>query len=332
MLYDPLGINNTSGNSLSSGGNNSKFLDKLEVVISAIVRGIGPLFVGFAVVLIGCIAYVHFTVLLPTLKNRYYQEYEYTDSSTIEFLNLLFHYTLSTVLLFNIAFNYIQTIITPPGSPPKDNEYSTQELQYFKSITTIKRSETWNKFCVTCRLPKLERAHHCQLCQSCVLRMDHHCPWVNNCVGLNNHRYFILFLSYLWISCIYVCYLSFPHVFRTKSFIPFTTLMSFVLTLTISIALGGLLFWQLYLILSNQTTIEFLHNRTQIKRAKDKGEIYKNPYNRGFKGNFYEFFRTNHWYLFAMPILSSRNNFIKKFDITETPMLVNNNNNNDDTV
>lgn len=34
----------------------------------------------------------------------------------------------------------------------------------------------------------------------CVKRMDHHCPWVNNCVGHNNHKYFILFVTYATIG------------------------------------------------------------------------------------------------------------------------------------
>ncbi|KAK5581755.1 hypothetical protein RB653_003333 [Dictyostelium firmibasis] len=288
------------------------FLERVEHVLAFLLKLVGPLFVIFATLLIGSIAVVHFVIILPTLISPTDKggsdiiEDSTPTSHTYLFLYSLFHYTLSFFLLFNIAFNYALTILTSPGNPPRESDYSEERLFEFKSIKTIKRSETY-RFCIHCRLPKEERTHHCQLCGTCVLKMDHHCPWVNNCVGQNNHRYFVLFLVYLWISCIYVCILSYPHVFNSgSSYIPFSMLMSFVITLTIAFALGGLLGWQIYLILSNQTTIEFLHNRTQTKKAKARGEIYKNPYNIGILQNFKQFFKvssTFNWFTFALPTL-----------------------------
>ncbi|KAF2069885.1 hypothetical protein CYY_008795 [Polysphondylium violaceum] len=303
------------------------FVDKLENVLTLFLRCIGPIFVFFASSLILWIAYVHFSILLPHQLSTFRLENEnnnnnnnnnnIVDSSqskgitlkySLGFLYIVFQYSISIYLLFSIAFNYIMTIIVPPGNTPRDSDYSEQELIEYKSITHIKRSETYNKFCVTCRLPKIERAHHCQLCKTCVLRMDHHCPWVNNCVGQNNHRYFILFLLYLLVSCIYVCILSIPHVFGDiyGGYLPFSTLMTFVLTLTISLALGGLFFWQFYLVMTNQTTIEFLHNRTQSRKAKARGEVYKNPYHLGIANNLREFFKVTNlpWYYFAAPMSS----------------------------
>ncbi|EGG16248.1 DHHC zinc finger domain protein [Cavenderia fasciculata] len=288
-----------------NSSSSSTFIDKLENFMTILLKGIGPLFVLFAVALISLIAHTHFTVFLPALMATEGNQFAAT-----------LHLLVSLALLFNLVFNYIMTIITPPGYCPSRSDYNEQQLDEFAAIKQIKRSEGFSKFCITCRLPKIERAHHCSLCGSCVLRMDHHCPWVNNCVGLRNHRYFMLFLIYMWVCCIYVSYHSYSHVFGQRG-IPFTVLMSFVLTLTVSIALGALMFWQLYLILSNQTTIEFLHNRTQVKRAQARGEKYINPFDLGFKENFHEFFNTGgKWWMFAAPTLQRRE--VKKFDPLES--------------
>lgn len=60
------------------------------------------------------------------------------------------------------------------------------------------------RYCEKCRHVKPDRAHHCSVCGECVLKMDHHCPWVNNCVCYTNYKFFILFLGYALLYCIYV--------------------------------------------------------------------------------------------------------------------------------
>lgn len=58
-------------------------------------------------------------------------------------------------------------------------------------------------WCKKCNTFKPRHAHHCSNCRACVLELDHHCPWVNNCVGWRNHKYFLLFVGYAWLGCLW---------------------------------------------------------------------------------------------------------------------------------
>ena len=51
---------------------------------------------------------------------------------------------------------------------------------------------------------KPPRSHHSSVSGRCITKLDHFCPWVNNEVGVWNHKYFILFVSYTAVQCLIV--------------------------------------------------------------------------------------------------------------------------------
>jgi hypothetical protein len=170
--------------------------------------------------------------------------------------------------------------------------------------------------CKHCQVAKPPRTHHCRICKKCQLRMDHHCPWVNNCVGYNNHRYFVLFLQYLLIGNIYFAILSILPVYEAyekfqNGRIPFYTIQElflfFIMLLNFSLifCVGGLYFFHLYLLLTNQTTIEYSENSYYSREAKRDGNVYINEYDLGYKTNYKMFFNIGlrtPWWLMLLPV------------------------------
>ena len=123
-----------------------------------------------------------------------------------------------------------------------------------------------------------------------------------NVVGYMNYRYFFLFLLWVLVTCVYGLGLTaFPFIDNIRAqharggrirvggkWSPeVATLYTFVLALSVGIAVGLLFFWHVYLVLTAQTTIEFYGNQTRAYRARLRGLSYRNPYDMGSaRGNW----------------------------------------------
>ncbi|OLL26897.1 Palmitoyltransferase swf1 [Neolecta irregularis DAH-3] len=95
---------------------------------------------------------------------------------------------LIVILLPYITLYYAST--TDPGFITKENHRNALRIYPFDCIIFHPRNT-----CRTCKFEKPARSKHCSLCKTCVAKMDHHCAWINNCVGMNNTRYFLVFIG-----------------------------------------------------------------------------------------------------------------------------------------
>eukprot|EP01111_Echinosteliopsis_oligospora_P012193 TRINITY_DN4152_c0_g1_i4.p1 TRINITY_DN4152_c0_g1~~TRINITY_DN4152_c0_g1_i4.p1 ORF type:complete len:273 (+),score=18.07 TRINITY_DN4152_c0_g1_i4:283-1101(+) len=244
--------------------------------------------------IITAVVYITYTDILP-----FYMKMAPTPVAM--FVVLMFCF-----LLFNVLWNYTMTIITPPGSPPSLVAPNDPKMaEQIAREAGIKKGEGFTKNCKTCKQPKPQRAHHCHICRKCVLRMDHHCPWVNNCVGFANHKYFVLFLLYLWIGTLFMATISFLPFLKSNDYaVPGGVLFVFVMCVSVCFAVGILLGWHIYLVVSGQTTIEFYYNKTKEKQARQRGEIHYHDYDLGRVKNFQVFFGQGRYvFSWLMPTL-----------------------------
>jgi len=273
----------------------------LKASFEKAVRVIGPAFVCLAVVLISSAVFVHFVHNIP-----FYNPYTSLPS--------IMHLLSSTYIAFSIAYNYIKAVITPPGYTPSFEELriSPEEQQKILHLVDNPLPGRYVPWCKKCARLKPERAHHCHVCGRCVLKMDHHCPWIANCVGHNNHQYFVLFLFWLWLGCLYCGILGFlPFSFASNNQIPFTgvvprgaVIFAFVIASAVWIAMCIMLGWQLVLIFTAQTTIEFYQNREKARWSEELGKVFTNPYDLGWDLNFQHFFGTmngEYWFSYLVP-------------------------------
>ncbi|TKS72653.1 Palmitoyltransferase ZDHHC2 [Collichthys lucidus] len=230
---------------------------------------------------------------------------------------------------------YWQTIFTKPMNPLKEFHlsYSDKELleredrgesqqeilrRIAKDLPIYTRTNSGAiRFCDRCQLLKPDRCHHCSVCDKCILKMDHHCPWVNNCVGFSNYKFFMLFLAYSLLYCLFITATNLQYFikfwtaggkahFRLREYLnglpdtqaKFHILFLFFSASMFSVSLASLFIYHCWLVCKNRSTLEAVRSPV-FRHGTDK-----NGFSLGFSKNFRQVFgdEAKYW---PIPVFSS---------------------------
>mmetsp|Transcript_10892 Transcript_10892/g.21889 ORF Transcript_10892/g.21889 Transcript_10892/m.21889 type:complete len:251 (-) Transcript_10892:21-773(-) len=194
--------------------------------------------------------------------------------------------------------SYLRTWLSDPGSVPQGwvpgdvSERGEQPAGVLeRDAVPIPKD---SRFCKKCDNFKPPRSQHCKQCGKCILRMDHHCPWVQNCVGENNTKFFILFLFYATTTCLYysVCVIWFLWDFMSRKVqqrARFHEVSGYlglllgteIIVICLTLMLGSLCWWNVYLMVRNQTSIENYDIEAAPSRHRVRGKRLKHRYDMG---------------------------------------------------
>lgn len=121
---------------------------------------------------------------------------------------------------------------------------------------------------------------------------------MNNCLGLENYRYFLLFILYLFVGVVYnmitIVAIWNHHIYRQNS-----SMMSFlvILDLALAIVLVGFNGWNWFLALTGYSTIEFWG-------SSQRAGVQKYDYNfKNIRDNLYKTFGTYSFIAILSPSL-----------------------------
>ncbi|OII74860.1 uncharacterized protein cubi_02992 [Cryptosporidium ubiquitum] len=202
-------------------------------------------------------------------------------------------------------------------TPPNEQHFLPEHYTTSgKNDLFIEPNKSYMKNCSKCNAIKYPRTHHCSVCNKCILNMDHHCPWIGQCVGLYNRKYFVLFLAWSFLSCSLISIFSIPMIiilisslsgidyYSDKSLYDNITfqglLFTSVLSISFSLGTGALFFFHIYLLVTNQSTIEY-HQNLFTRKNFNEGEVRINQFDKGFSNNIKEIMGTNRFPLILFP-------------------------------
>ena len=186
------------------------------------LKVMGPALVIAVYFIVGLHLYAFLWFIMRVLPRRLGTEFAYVWAS------------IGLILVYNIVYNHFLAVVVKPSGPADLRKIEVMRCEYKRRanrksiVNTLEKSDRFDglssdvkrllryrhktmldldlfcdKKCKKCVEVKPARTHHCSICNKCVFLYDHHCPWINNCVGLENYRYFLLFIFYLFVGLVY---------------------------------------------------------------------------------------------------------------------------------
>ncbi|PWA88888.1 Zinc finger, DHHC-type, palmitoyltransferase [Artemisia annua] len=116
---------------------------------------------------------------------------------------------------------------------------------------------------------------------------------MNNCVGHANYKAFFVFVVYALLSCLYSLILLVGSLTvdtqkdgqQSEGSDRTVYIISGLLLIPLSMALGVFLGWHIYLTVQNKTTIEYYEGVRAMLLAEQGGNVYSHPYDLGVYEN-----------------------------------------------
>ncbi|XP_027177270.1 probable protein S-acyltransferase 16 isoform X3 [Coffea eugenioides] len=157
-----------------------------------------------------------------------------------------------TCLALMCVYTYALAIFTDPGRIPASYVPDVEDAD--TPMHEIKRKGGDLRYCQKCALHKPPRAHHCRVCNRCVLRMVLLCGSLT--VDMTDEE-------------------------QNEGFFRAAYVISGLLLVPLTLALTIFMFWHVYLILQNKTTIEYHEGVRAMWLAEKGGYLYSHPYDLG---------------------------------------------------
>ncbi|BDD59579.1 palmitoyltransferase pfa5 [Monascus purpureus] len=122
-------------------------------------------------------------------------------------------------------------------------------------------------YCSKCFQFKTDRAHHCREVDRCVRKMDHFCPWVGGVVSETSFKFFIQFVFYTALLCIFVLivFVVFTAELRREAHrVNAHWIVGIALSALFGIFSFAMTVSSLQLAMKNLTTIENINHRSKV--------------------------------------------------------------------